>query len=80
MANPFQFGRASLADFGVTQPATLSKALRRLEDSEITWPTSAGWQLVNAAFEQWLLRDQLTSGGVRPDGELGALSPGVAFR
>jgi hypothetical protein len=56
VAHPFE--AASLADFGVTQPATVSKALRRLEDNEIAWPTARGWQLVNAAFEQWLLRDQ----------------------
>jgi len=56
VAHPFE--AASLADFGVTQPGTVSKALRRLENSEIAWSTPRGWQLVNAAFEQWLLRSQ----------------------
>jgi hypothetical protein len=36
----------------------VSKALKQLENSEIAWSTPRGWQLVNAAFEQWLLRDQ----------------------
>jgi uncharacterized protein len=56
VAHPFE--TASLADFGVTQPGTVSKALKRLENSEIAWSTPRGWQLVNAAFEQWLLRNQ----------------------
>jgi hypothetical protein len=56
VAHPFE--AASLADFGVIQPGTVSKALKRLENSEIAWSTPRGWQLVNAAFEQWLLRDQ----------------------
>lgn len=55
IAHPYE--ASSLAAFGVAQPATVSKALRRLEESEIAWPTERGWQLVNAAFEQWLLRD-----------------------
>jgi uncharacterized protein len=56
VAHPFE--AASLAEFGVTQPGTVSKALKRLENSEIARSTPRGWQLVNAAFEQWLLRDQ----------------------
>ncbi|MGH7722310.1 MAG: AAA family ATPase [Candidatus Dormibacteria bacterium] len=55
IAHPFE--AASLTRFGVTQPATVSKALHRLENNEVAWSTARGWQLVNAAFEQWLLRD-----------------------
>jgi|SRR5579884_1215388 len=44
-----------LAAVDVQQPATVQKALRRLERDEVVWRTAAGWQLVNAAFERWLL-------------------------
>jgi len=57
-ATPHPYEASSLAAFGVEQPATVSKALRRLEESEIAWSTAGGWQLVNAAFEQWLLRGE----------------------
>ena len=57
-ATPHPYEASSLAAFGVEQPATVSKALRRLEESEIAWSTASGWQLVNAAFEQWLLRGE----------------------
>ncbi|MFN2569478.1 MAG: ATP-binding protein [Candidatus Dormibacteria bacterium] len=57
VAHPFE-GRF-VAEVGVDQAASVQKALRRLEQAEIAWPTPAGWQLVNAAFERWLLRDRV---------------------